>query len=54
MRVWVESPRRRDRLYLSGWYVGGVDAFGLAGRREVVARVTSLLRCTAGFRTAER
>ena len=44
----VESPRwHGDRLYFSDWSAGEVVAVDLAGRSEVVARVTSLPLCTA-------
>jgi sugar lactone lactonase YvrE len=44
----VESPRwHGDRLFFSDWSAGEVIAVDLAGRSEVIARVTSLPLCTA-------
>jgi sugar lactone lactonase YvrE len=44
----VESPRwHGDRLYFSDWTAGEVVAVDLAGRSEVVARVSALPLCTA-------
>jgi sugar lactone lactonase YvrE len=44
----VESPRwYGDRLFFSDWSAGEVISVDLAGRSEVIARVTSLPLCTA-------